>query len=355
MTIRWLTALAVLCLGVPVRAAGDKAAAIEENYSKPIDNAVNRGLAFLAKSQDQDGSFAGGPGGEYRKNTAVASLCVMAFLARGYTPGHQPYGDVINKGVDFVLSKQDKDGTIIGEGGGTLYSHHISTLMLSEVTGMVDPVRQKKVDAALSNALRVIVMAQKVPKKDPKFAGGWRYGLDANDSDMSHCGWALMALRSARSNGAPVPAESIDEAVKFITRCSLESGGFTYQASGPPGLARTGAAILCLELCHAHRDELTLRSGSYLLKKYREGWNSKEWFYYGNYYCAQGMFQLGGEQWEEFAPLLYDTLLKIQNPAGDWPHVDGKKDEKKVGAPYRTALAVLALSVSYRQLPIYQR
>jgi len=48
----------------------------------------------------------------------VAALCVMAFLARGYSPGLAPYGEAINRGVDFIMDTQGRDGSLVGAGGG---------------------------------------------------------------------------------------------------------------------------------------------------------------------------------------------------------------------------------------------
>jgi hypothetical protein len=70
--------------------------------------------------------------------------------------------------------------------------------------------------------------------------------------------------------------------------------------------------------------------------------------FYGWYYCSQAMFQLGGKHWEGWAPRMYDILLKSQQQDGSWPAERG-------GATYSTALAVLAMAVTYHQLPIYQR
>ena len=65
------------------------------------------------------------------------------------------------------------------------------------------------------------------------------------------------------------------------------------------------------------------------------------------------MFQLGEEKWQTFAPLLYELVLSKQAADGSWAATGGPEDG--VGPCYRTAMAVLALSVSYQQLPIYQR
>ena len=39
-------------------------------------------------------------------------------------------------------------------------------------------------------------------EKKPQHQGGWRYQPHSRDSDLSLTGWAVMALRSARLNGA---------------------------------------------------------------------------------------------------------------------------------------------------------
>ncbi|OGV58118.1 MAG: hypothetical protein A2X49_02550 [Lentisphaerae bacterium GWF2_52_8] len=320
----------------------------DPQYQKAFDAAIDKALAHLARSQQANGAFPG----MNNKNNAISSLCVMAFLARGYSPGMPPYGDVINKGIDFVMMSQTQDGSLVGTGGGDMYSHNISTLMLSEVSGMLDPERQKKLDEVLAKALRLILDAQRVTKPENQ-RGGWRYTRNSADSDLSHSGWALMALRSARNNGAPVPKEAIDDAVAFILKCKSQDGGFSYQPGSGSGLGRTGVGLLCLELCGKHREESTINAGKYILERFEKEYAKDMTFYYQLYYCSQGMFQLGGEEWERFAPTLYEVLLKKQQPDGSWPAGGGS--EAAPGTSYATAMAVLAMSVSYCQLPIYQR
>ncbi len=314
-------------------------------YQRAFDEAVDKGLAFLAKSQVKDGAIGA------QNTPAITSLAVMAFLARGYTPGVPPYGDVINRGIDFILTTPDAQGAMMG-GHGQMYSHNIASLMLSEVSGMVDPERQARIDATLPSALRIILAAQEVNKSE-SMTGGWRYQPTSNDSDISLAGWALAALRSARNNGAPVPREAIDKAVKFILRCRTKDDGFAYQPGGGANLARTGIGLLCLELAGRHRDEVTLKAGQYITKQFQSDspFRSDHGRYYALYYVANGMFQLGGPEWEAFAPTLYNTVLKLQSEDGSWPTAGGHEED----AAYCTSMAILSLSVSYRQLPIYQR
>lgn len=348
MSIRILTvtaihaaAAALLLIGGAPAARADRASGEDAKYHKVIDEAVDSGLAYLAKAQKPDGSFD-------NNCNAVVSLCVMAFLAKGYQPGLEPHGATINRGIDFILaSVNPANGALIGAGGGQMYSHNISVLMLSEVSGMVDPERQARIDEVLPRATQLTLAAQKVNKAEAH-RGGWRYEPTSTDSDLSHSGWGIMALRSARNAVAPVPREAIDDGIKFIKRCASADGGFGYQPGGGAGLARTGVGLLCLELSGEHRTDQTRKAGRLILDWFQKQQGVGEHFYYAMYYCAQGMFQLGEGEWQEFAPLLYEMLVKRQAADGAWQGGEST-------ACYQTAMACLALSVSYRQLPIYQR
>ncbi len=320
-------------------AAADRISPVDEKYRPQIDAAVDKALVFLARAQLPNGSYP-------EQHTSIASLCVMAFLAKGYTPLSPLYGDTITRSVDFVLASQ-ADGVL----GNGMYNHDISTLMLSEISGMLDAARRHKVQSGLAKALKVILTAQALPKQDA-FRGGWRYAPSSQDSDISHSGWAMMALRSAYNNGAGVPKKAVDEALGFILRCRNQDGGFGYQPGGGSGVARAGIGLLCLELSGRHRDKPALSAAQYINgRSVLNGWQG-ELHYYAFYYTSQSMFQLGGDEWEIFAPKLYDALLKLQNDDGSWKAAGSQEDSLPC---YRTAMAVLALSASYRQLPIYQR
>ena len=340
--------LALLAVGPPARA--DEESPALAKYHKPVDEAIDRALAYLAKHQDRDGSYYSP---SMRRSTAITSLALMAFLAKGHTPGNAPYGDVLDRGIDFVVNAQQWNGMLVGEtrSHGPMYSHCISTLMLCEISGMVDPDRQRKVDVALGKALRLILAAQKMPKP-PHHKGGWRYQHNSNDSDISCTGWALMSLRAARNSGAAIPREAIDDALEFVMNCRQRDGGFGYQPGGGSGMARTGTALLCLELCGRHRDRATLGAGDWILRNMQHG-RDADFFYYGIYYTSQGMFQLGEEHWDKFGDTMYQLLLRMQRDDGSWP--DGRGNEAQAGPCYSTSMAVLALTPAYRQLPIYQR
>jgi hypothetical protein len=313
-------------------------------YQERVEPAVESGLRFLAQTQNPDGSFPG----QYGDTSGVVSLVGMAFLSKGHLPNSSQFGDTINTCIDFILDHQHENGLLNPkpQGNEAMYSHHIATLFLSEVSGMVDSQRQQRLDTALANALRLILDAQAIPKSI-KNRGGWRYKPDSTDSDLSASGWALMALRSAKLNGANVPDESIAAAVDYIFRCfNRTNGGFGYQDSSPRETL-AGCGLLCLELCGQHGDPELLKAGDYILN-IREKIPAKEHEYYGNYYNAQATFQLGGNYWETYATWMYDHYLSKQSPNGSW-------FSPKHGVTYSTAMVLLSFTVPYRQLPIYQR
>ena len=309
-----------------------------------VEKSIRRGLDFISRGQEESGTFNSNAAKSF---AGIPALCGMAFLAAGDTPLSEPNGPTIMRIIDHLLEKARDDG-YLGVNNGKMYSHCIATLFLSEVSGMVDTNRQAKIAQLLPKAVKIILSAQAV-KKQPIHDGGWRYEPNSSDSDMSCSGWALMALRSARLNGAAVPEEAIDKAVAYLlTHHDEQSGTFGYQDTRSEADKLTGAGLLCLELCGKHGHPATLRAGAYLAGHYKNLQNVHRKLY-GMYYTSQGLFQLGGPVWQEFSEWMYDYWIPRQAPDGRW-------DIGEEGCPYyQTAMVILAFTVPYRQLPIYQR
>jgi hypothetical protein len=327
----------------PVSAAEDTARA---------DRAIVRGLEALHALQDKaDGSWKD----RYnRPNPAVTGLAVMAFLSAGHVPREGRYGTAIEKGIRWMLRKQQANGLFATDGSHEMYHHGIATLALAEAAGMTDPELGQDIRKALSKGVRVILKAQRTTGQH---VGGWRYRvLPGDGADISVTGWQVMALRAARNLGCDVPAAAIDRAVEYIKRChDSGSGGFRYQPGSGVTVACTGTSILALEICgkeHHHCQE-ALRGGAFLLRKEHLPNPNEQWFFYSIYYGSQAAFQLGGNYWEVFRPRLHEVLLRMQERGGSW---DGfSSDARQGGRAYCTAMAILALTVEYRFLPIYQR
>lgn len=314
-------------------------------WKSRVDPSVERALLYLSRVQNKEGSFPE----NYGDSTGIPALVGMAFLSKGHLATEGPYADNINRCIDFILGHQNRDGLYVAghAGSGPMYAHNIATLFLSEVSGMVDPARQDKIGRSLPKALQLILRAQRV-EKPKNHQGGWRYQPGSRDSDTSCSGWALMALRSAKLNGAAVPDKAIADAVAYLYRHYDEKQGcFGYSNRESHKESLTGMGLLCLELCGEHGKPATIKAGDYVLKNHRRLANN-QFEFYGNYYNAQGMFQLGGDYWGTYANYMYDYYLPKQADDGSW-------HSREAGRVYGTSMMVLAFTVPYRQLPIYQR
>src|SRR5438128_7023141 len=126
-----------------------------------VEGAVDRALAWMATQQAKDGSFQTLPTGQ----PGVTSLAIMAYLSRGHQPGLGPYGERLNRALDFVLSCQMTNGLITLLPPGpvhedkmpshtAIYNHAISALMLGEVYGLVQEPTSAKAKRALEQALQ---------------------------------------------------------------------------------------------------------------------------------------------------------------------------------------------------------
>ena len=265
----------------------------ENDRAERVDQATDRAVAFLARIQRADGSWGTTSRGPYGANAAICSMAVMAFLAKGHTPGDGPYGENVTRGIEFILSCQKPNGLIVARPSkGPMYSHCISMLMLAEAVGMLKGPLLTRARRALAKAVKLSLEAQAIPKST-------RY-----------------------------------------------AGGFGYSSPSSPSPARSGTGILCLEICGEHMSPQAERAGDYLLKQRLRYPMSH--FYYSVYYCSQAMFQLGDKYWLAYKPQIEQVLLSKQRTDGSWPG-----DSK--GPAYPAAMSVLALSVQYRYLPIYQR
>jgi Prenyltransferase and squalene oxidase repeat len=326
-------------------------AAPPEGTDRDIDSAIVKALRYIASQQQPSGGWnVDSMGGEA---TSAASLAVMSFLAAGHTPDEGPYGAAISRGVQYVINHQEPNGLLIHRRGhGPMYDHGISTLMLAEVSGMVSEQQADPVRKSLERATRLILESQNVAKQADQ-AGGWRYQPASTDSDLSVTGWQLLALRAAKDIGADVPAANIDAAIGYVKRCAARDGrGFCYQAGGGGATpVLTGTGLLALTVCgeddcaevHGAADFLRLRPLRY----------GDAWYFYGLYYTTIGMYKRGGDDWDRTRSTLFLDLLAQQEPDGSWKAANG--NEKPFGRIYSTSMAVLALSIEYGYLPIYQR
>jgi hypothetical protein len=298
--------------------------------------AVAKGLRWLAARQNPTGAWSDGG---YYQNTAITSFALLAFMSQGNLPGQGQYGPEVAKGARFLTAAARPDGYLVGARGGNMYAHGMATLALAELWGNTgdDTIRP-----VLEKAVSLIVRCQ-----SPE--GGWRYEPRPSGADISVTIMQVMALRAAKNAGLHVPDQTLKKAIAYINRCYVpRQGGFTYQPhGGPPGFARTAAGLCVLFLSGEYKAQQIPRAVEYLKRNF----GGRPHYWYGHYYAAHAMHQVGGRDWEQWYARLKRELLPQQAPDGSW----SRHPEDGCGAVYQTSIAVIVLSVPAHYLPIFQR
>ncbi len=304
--------------------------------------AIDKGLAFLAQRQQEDGSF-GAQG--YARNVAVCALGGMAFMASGSTPGRGPFGRNVDRCLDFVLAHTEDSGFINVPGAtshGPMYGHGFATLFLAECYGMTQrsDLREK-----LSKAVNLIINTQ-------NSEGGWRYQpqrVDQADISVTIC--EVMALRAARNAGLYVPHDTINRCIDYVKRSQNPDGGFMYMLQGgQSAFPRSAAGVVALYSAGVYEGPEIEKGLRYLMDYLPRGadLSRDSHFFYGHYYAVQAMWHAGGSYWTRWYPAIRDALLARQRDDGSWM-------DSTVCVEYGTAMACIVLQMPNNYLPIFQR
>lgn len=318
--------------------------------------AVDRGLAFLARTQSATGAFTDGG----TPNAAITGLAALALMAGGHHPGRGAYGRTVSRAMDYLVARAAAnapngylnagDGGF-GQGGG-MYQHGFAALFLAELYGMVPAAgRQLRLREALERAVRLIIDSQNK-------LGGWRYDPRPSEADVSVTVAQLMALRAARNAGVFVPKSTVDGAVNYIKACQLPDGGFCYirnETQLGSGFARSAAAVVGLFSAGVYDGEPIDRGLKYLFKfvpgpRGVRDFFTERYYYYAHYYAALAMWTAGGAYWAEWFPAVRDDLLTRFRQAGQ-----GAWHDTSHGPAYATAMACIILQLPNNYLPILQK
>jgi hypothetical protein len=319
---------------------------MEGEITPELDRAVAKGLAALARAQNNDGSFGES---QFGRGVAVTALACIAFMADGNVPGRGAYGENVSKGLNYILANCAENGLVAtNDANSPMYGHGFATLFLGEVYGMTqgggDTAQADKVHKALIKAVRLIESTQ-------NDEGGWRYNPVPFDADVSVTICQIMALRSARNAGLEVPKETIDKAVAYVRGCQNQDGGFRYQSmAGPSAWPRSAAGVASLYYAGIYDDRAIDRGLKYLFNSGMPGAADTQaiHYFYGQYYAVQAMFLAGGDSWAKWWPAVRRELLQAQKTTGMW-------DDSSAGPDYGTAMALIILQMPKRYLPIFQK
>jgi hypothetical protein len=316
---------------------------VGEVVPRDVREMYDRGLAYLVKTQSDDGDWKGGQAGP-----GVTGMALMAFLASGEDPNFGMYSNQARKAVRSIIRGQDAQ---TGFFGNSMYHQGFATLALAEAYGVVDdsnlwPAGEqhgRSIGVALELAVRAAITSQK-----KNSFGAWRYSPDSDDADTSVSGAVLVGLLAARNAGIDVPDEAIDRAISYYQSMTSNSGQVGY-SGGLGGFDESFARISIATLVYsvARRKDVPQFKATlgYLTQRLDQPpGNYRE---YTQYYEAQALFQGDVKAWEKWNKLLVRQLKQLQQPDGSFAG--------DVGPEVSTSLSLLALALNYRFLPIYER
>ncbi len=194
---------------------------------------VTRGLAYLRRVQETDGSWS-----EYPATTALA---VAAFLRNGRTELNEP---AVAKGVQFILRSVKPNGAIYSDANPAQALPNYNTslcLMALYLThnGAYRPVIQKAQQYLEQSQFDE---GEGIVPSDPRY-GGIGYGSHPDRPDLSNL---QMALESLKDSGVPGSAPVWKKAIVFLQRVQNrkesndqawvkegnDDGGFVYSSLG---------------------------------------------------------------------------------------------------------------------------
>ena len=217
---------------------------------RDVRELYDRGLAYLADTQSEKGTWQGG-----QQGAGVSGMALMTFLASGEDPNFGKYSQHVKKAVRGLVDAQDQK---TGYFGASMYHHGFGMLGLAEAYGAVDDRRiwslnsKKSIAKSLELAVRCAITSQK-----KNSVGGWRYSPEANDADTSVSGAVLVGLLAARNAGIEVPDESIDRAIKYYKSMTSDAGMVGYAGGiGGMGESLARSSIAALVYAIARRKDL---------------------------------------------------------------------------------------------------
>jgi hypothetical protein len=324
----------------------------EGGGSRRSEEAVERGLKWLAAHQREDGSwrfhFDGLPCSNACRNpgtestsTGSTALALLPFFGAGYTHREGPYAETVSKGLYYLCNRM----LSVPQGGdlqeGTMYAQGLATIVLCEAYAMS---KDDKLRPYAEHAVKFVLYAQ------DQRGGGWRY-TPGMPGDTTMTGWQLMALKSAMLAGLEVPSSRFFLANKFLDGVQSERGaayGYRTTIKRP---STSAVGLLCRMYLGWGRTHPAVREGVHFFD--RLGPSPTD--IYMNYYATQMMYHHGGAPWDRWNKKMRDYLIQTQatqgHESGSW-HFDDQHGNAG-GRLYSTAMAILTLEVYYRYLPLF--
>ncbi len=213
-------------------AVAPRAHALDDAHWQQANDAIERGIAYLRSTQNDDGSWSPQPG------PAITAMAITVMLDRPDISADDP---AVDRALDYILTQVNDDGSI-HSGILANYNTAICLSALSRVNHRPDVAR------AIANAQDFLRGIQWHDQPDPAgtpvdeshpFYGGAGYGKHGRP-DLSN---TQIMLQGLYDSGVDCEGPAFRRALVFIQRCQgiasndlfadqiVHDGGFIYATS----------------------------------------------------------------------------------------------------------------------------
>lgn len=355
--------------------------------SPEVREAIERGLAFLARHQMPNGSWSlkdfpltqpdnaaayRGERSRMSSDTAATGLALLAYLGAGYHHLDDKYQNEVRKGLTFLIENQQENGDLYvrmdqySNSNAWLYSHGIASIALCEAYGMTQDANLRE---PAQKALNFIASAQDAS------VGAWRYAPGIG-GDTSVSGWMTMALKSGQLAGLDTSPDTFNGINRWLARAAYQPNGgalFVYNPDAEdtpqqrhglfPSKTMTAVGLLMRLYMGSNRETEVMQKGAeHLLANLPETGTQaapeRDTYYW--YYATQVMFHMKGEYWQAWnnrlEPLLVESQVVDGPLSGSWEPEGAIPDRwgEYAGRIYVTTMNLLSLEVHHRHLPLYE-
>jgi hypothetical protein len=346
-----------------------------------IEASIARGLDFLLKTQNKDGSwgsahntkdlniFAPVPGAHHAFRCGVSALCVEALIESGAANTNGSAKAALERGEAWLLENLPKlrraDSVAIYNVWGHAYG--IQALAAMYRRGEADEERSEKIRAVIRTQIDLLGRYESVD-------GGWGYydfragtKRPSASSTSFVSATVLIAFNEARKIGVEVPEALVSRGVASILRQQKKDYSYMYgeylkyrpmmDVNRPGGsLGRSQACNLALKVWGDTNitgqvftnwlSRLTERNDWLSFGRKRpvphESWFQVAgyFFYYGHYYAALCLDQVPRETSGRYKQDLAKIIVPLQEKDGSWWDFPLYNYHQ----PYGTAFAIMTLA-----------
>lgn len=330
-----------------------------QDLNPRVLEAINKGLEWLEKQQEDSGLFRHHPG--------ITGLAVTAFLRHPHNQYAEADNPFIQKAIKVLLATQQPDGGIYNVEMQPALPNYNTSVSLMALSSAKNP----EYDGAITKAQRFIKSLQVTDESDVYF-GGIGYGSRESVHDLSNMSFAIQALKESGDDDPEV----WDKAIKFLERTQNRSetndqdwagddGGFIY---APDGESKAGdhrsyasmtyAGLLSFIYAEVDRDDPRVQAAVDWITKHftvEENYGMEMQGLFYNYHTMAKALKTYGESTivdakgvsHDWYRELAEKLIAEQKPEGFWVNESSRWMERD--PVLVTSYAVIALATAYSE------